>query len=59
MVGHCFPRLSYGPSLLKALRKKYPESFIDVHIMVEPAEDFVDMILDEQPSALTIHLEAT
>ncbi|NLV81468.1 MAG: ribulose-phosphate 3-epimerase [Synergistaceae bacterium] len=59
MDGHFVPNLSYGPSLLKALRKKYPESFIDVHIMVEPAEDFVDMFLDEQPSALTIHLEAT
>ena len=38
MDGHFVPNLSYGPSLLKALRKRYPEMFLDVHIMVEPAE---------------------
>lgn len=59
MDGHFVPNLSYGPSLLKALRKKYPKAFIDVHIMVEPAEDFLDMFLDEKPSALTVHIEAT
>lgn len=59
MDGHFVPNLSYGPSLLKALRKRYPEAFIDVHIMVEPAEDFIDMFLAEKPSLLTVHQEAT
>ena len=59
MDGHFVPNLSYGPSLLKALRKKYKEAFIDVHIMVEPAENFIDMFLAEEPSLLTVHLEAT
>ena len=40
MDGHFVPNLSYGPSLVKALRKKYPDAFIDVHIMVEPPESF-------------------
>ncbi|MEG1641689.1 MAG: ribulose-phosphate 3-epimerase [Synergistaceae bacterium] len=59
MDGHFVPNLSYGPSLLKALRKKYSDTFIDVHIMVEPAEAFVDMFLEEAPSLLTVHAEAT
>lgn len=59
MDGHFVPNLSYGPSLLKALRKRYPDAFLDVHIMVEPPEAFVDMFLAEKPSALTFHLEAT
>lgn len=59
MDGHFVPNLSYGPSLLKALRKRYREAFIDVHIMVKPAENFIDMFLVENPSLLTVHLEAT
>ncbi|MEG1798853.1 MAG: ribulose-phosphate 3-epimerase [Synergistaceae bacterium] len=59
MDGHFVPNLSYGPSLLKALRKRYPDAFIDVHIMVEPAEAFVDMFMAERPSVLTVHVEAT
>ena len=59
MDGHFVPNLSYGPALVKALRKKYPDAFLDVHIMVEPAEDFLDMFLAEKPSLLTVHVEAT
>ena len=59
MDGHFVPNLSYGPSLLKALRKRYPDKFIDVHIMVEPPEAFTGMFLAEKPSVLTVHAEAT
>ena len=59
MDGHFVPNLSYGPSLLRALRKRYPEMFLDVHIMVEPAEAFTDMFIEGKPSVLTVHVEAT
>lgn len=59
MDGHFVPNLSYGPSLVRALRKRYPSAFLDVHIMVEPPESFVDMFLAEKPSVLTVHSEAT
>ena len=59
MDGHFVPNLSYGPSLLEALRCKYPEAFLDVHIMAEPAESFTEMFLDHKPSLLTVHAEAT
>ena len=59
MDGHFVPNISYGPSLLKALRKRYPDKFIDVHIMVEPPEAFTGMFLAEKPSVLTVHAEAT
>lgn len=58
MDGHFVPNLSYGPALVKALRKRYPQAFLDVHIMVEPAENFLDMFLSAGPSLLTVHLEA-
>lgn len=57
MDGHFVPNLSYGPALVKALRKRWPDAFLDVHIMVEPAEDFVDMFLEAEPSLLCVHIE--
>lgn len=59
MDGHFVPNLSYGPSLLQALKKRYPDAFYDVHIMVEPAESFTKMFLAHKPSLLTVHAEAT
>ena len=58
MDGHFVPNLSYGPALVKALRRRWPEAFLDVHVMAEPAEDFVDMFLAAGPSLLTVHAEA-
>lgn len=59
MDGHFVHNLSYGPQLLRALRTRYREVFLDVHIMACPAEAFLDMFLAERPSCLTVHVEAT
>lgn len=59
MDGHFVPNLSFGPALLGALRKRYPQAFLDVHIMASPPESFINMFLAEKPSALTVHVEAT
>ncbi len=58
MDGHFVPNLSYGPSLVKALRKRCPAAVLDVHLMVEPSEDFIDMFLAERPDSLTVHQES-
>ncbi len=59
MDGHFVPNLSYGPDLVRALRKRYADAFLDVHIMVEPAEDFLDMFIAAGASLITVHAEAT
>lgn len=59
MDGHFVPNLTYGPSLVAALRKGFPQAFIDVHIMVEPAEVFLDIFTAVKPNTLTVHVEAT
>jgi ribulose-phosphate 3-epimerase len=59
MDGHFVPNLSYGPGLVMSLRSGFPEMFIDVHIMVEPAERFVDMFAAARPDILTVQAEAT
>lgn len=58
MDGHFVPNLSYGPSLVRALRRRYPSAVLDVHLMVEPGEDFLDMFLAAKPDCLTVHEEA-
>ncbi len=58
MDGHFVPNLSYGPSLVGSLRRRYPTAVLDVHLMVEPAEDFIDMFLSEKPDYLTLHQES-
>ena len=42
MDGHFVPNLSYGPSLAKAMRARYSQEVLDVHLMVEPPEDFIE-----------------
>ena len=59
MDGHFVPNLSFGPGLVSSLRRGFPDSFIDVHIMVEPAERFVDMFTAVSPDILTVQVEAT
>jgi ribulose-phosphate 3-epimerase len=58
MDGHFVPNLSFGPPLVRALRRAFPDAFLDVHLMVEPAEDFLDMFIESGPSALTVQVES-
>lgn len=58
MDGHFVPNLTFGPATVRALRKRFPEAFIDVHIMVEPAENFIEMFAAAGPNTLTVHVEA-
>ncbi|MDR1966828.1 MAG: ribulose-phosphate 3-epimerase, partial [Synergistaceae bacterium] len=58
MDGHFVPNLSYGPSMVGALRRGFEGAFIDVHLMVEPAEAFLDMFIAARPDVLTVHAES-
>ena len=59
MDGHFVPNLSYGPALLRALARDFSGGVLDVHLMVEPPERFIDAFLAEGPSVVTVHGEAT
>lgn len=59
MDGHFVPNLSYGPSLVRALRRRYPDEILDVHLMVQPPEDFIESFIDSGPDFLTVHVDAT
>ncbi len=59
MDGHFVPNLSYGPSLVSACRRGFPEAFLDVHLMTEPPESFVELFATTGADVLTVHVEAT
>lgn len=59
MDGHFVPNLSYGSALVRSLRNRYPDEILDVHLMVQPPEDFIEPFLDSDPDFLSVHVEAT
>jgi ribulose-phosphate 3-epimerase len=58
MDGHFVPNLSYGPSLVKAIKKKFNLP-LNVHLMVEKPELFVDMFIESGADHLGFHIENT
>ena len=58
MDGHFVPNMTYGPLVLKALKKHTSLKF-DVHLMVENPESFIPWYIDAGADMLTFHIEAT
>ncbi len=57
MDAHFVPNLSYGPSLVEALHKRYPEVPLDVHLMMDNPQYYIDRFARSGASVLTIHAE--
>lgn len=58
MDGCYVPNITFGPGFSKALRKRYPDTVLDVHLMIDSPERMLDAFLDGMPDYLTVHLEA-
>lgn len=58
MDGHYVPNLTFGPPLIKALRKATRLPF-DVHLMIEKPELSIDQYIDAGADWLTVHAEAS
>ena len=57
MDGHFVPTLSFGPQVLKALRRHTSLPF-DVHLMISPVDQFVSSFADAGADHMLIHPEA-
>ena len=57
MDGHFVPNLSFGPVIARAIRNA-PRP-LDVHLMVERPEDYVEPFAELGVKILTVHCEAT
>ena len=57
MDGHFVRNLSFGPEVARAMRKRWPEEFIDVPLMTDRLETVLPLFLDANPALLTVHAE--
>lgn len=57
MDGHFVPNLSFGPALVRSL-KKNTSLPLDVHLMVEYPAQFIEPFAKAGADLLTVHLEA-
>ncbi|MDD6050665.1 MAG: ribulose-phosphate 3-epimerase [Clostridiales bacterium] len=57
MDAHFVPNLSFGPALTAALHRQFPSLPLDVHLMMDNPEGYIDVFCDAGASVLTIHAE--
>jgi len=57
MDGHFVPNLSIGPPVLKAIRR-VTRSFLDVHLMIEEPDRYLEAFADAGADSLLVHQEA-
>jgi ribulose-phosphate 3-epimerase len=57
MDGHFVPNLTFGPQLVKALRR-HVRTLMDVHLMIAPADPYIEAFAAAGADILTIHAEA-
>jgi len=56
MDGHFVPNITIGPAVVRSIRKvtKLP---LDVHLMIENPQDFIDAFIDAGSDMITVHIE--
>ena len=57
MDAHLVPNLSYGPAMVKAIRKGFPDCILDVHLMMDNPAKYVNAFITSGADELTIHAE--
>ncbi len=57
MDGHFVPNLTIGPGVVAALRRHSDKPF-DVHLMIGPADPFIEAFIDAGADIVTIHPES-
>ena len=59
MDGHFVPNLSMGPAVCQSVRAHFPDVPIDVHLMVEDPDAFLEPFAKAGADHLTVHVEVT
>jgi ribulose-phosphate 3-epimerase len=57
MDGHFVPNISYGPDVVAAVRRSAPEAFLDIHLMIEKPDQFIESFSDAGADLITVHYE--
>ncbi len=57
MDGHFVPNLTFGPPAVKAFRP-HVDTVMDVHLMIQPVDPYIDAFAEAGADILTAHVEA-
>jgi ribulose-phosphate 3-epimerase len=57
MDGHFVPNLTFGPPIIKCIRP-HTDKVFDVHLMISPAQPFLQDYADAGADIITVHAEA-
>ena len=57
MDGHFVPNITIGPFIVEAVRRS-TDRFIDVHLMIEPADPYLEAFVSAGADMVTVHAEA-
>ncbi len=57
MDGHFVPNISFGPDVIKSLRS-HTDAFFDCHLMISPADPFLEAFAKAGCDGITVHVEA-
>ena len=56
MDGHFVPNITIGPAVVKAIRP-YTKKPMDVHLMIDPVDNFIENFIEAGADILTVHAE--
>ncbi len=57
MDGHFVPNLTMGQDMIRAMRRHLPDVYLDVHLMVERPQEYIDSFADAGANCFSFHLE--
>ena len=57
MDGHFVPNISFGPEVVRAVRKHTGKP-LDVHLMIAPADPYLEAFAQAGADAISVHVEA-
>ena len=57
MDGHFVPNITFGPDIVKSIRK-YTDAIFDCHLMITPADPYVEAFAKAGADIITVHAEA-
>lgn len=58
MDGHFVPNISFGADVVRSIRQRTAKPF-DCHLMIEPADPFIEAFADAGADRLIVHAEAS
>ena len=58
MDGHFVPNLTMGPDLVGSIRRRLPDAWLDVHLMIERPDVYASRFMDAGADHVTFHVEA-